>query len=76
VNYQHLAKKWIQDMTSENMTIGKFEVQRFSVDFSQLVQRRSGNVACGGWDVIQDEAKKEQSKSGNPMFGDSFPIYS
>jgi hypothetical protein len=24
------------------------------------------------WDVIQDEATKEQSKSGNPMFGDSF----
>ena len=25
------------------------------------------------WDVIQDEAMKEQSKSGHPMFGDSFP---
>jgi predicted SnoaL-like aldol condensation-catalyzing enzyme len=25
------------------------------------------------WDVIQDEATKEQSKSGNPMFGDKFP---
>jgi predicted SnoaL-like aldol condensation-catalyzing enzyme len=25
------------------------------------------------WDVIQDEATKEQSKSGNPMFGPSFP---
>ena len=25
------------------------------------------------WDVIQDEATEEQSKSGNPMFGDSFP---
>jgi predicted SnoaL-like aldol condensation-catalyzing enzyme len=25
------------------------------------------------WDVIQDEATKEQSKSGRPMFGDSFP---
>ena len=24
-------------------------------------------------DVIQDEATEEQSKSGNPMFGDSFP---
>ena len=24
------------------------------------------------WDVIQDEATKEQSKSGLPMFGDSF----
>ena len=26
-------------------------------------------------DVIQDEATKEQSKSGNPMFGDAFPRY-
>ena len=25
------------------------------------------------WDVIQDEATKEQSQSGLPMFGDSFP---
>jgi predicted SnoaL-like aldol condensation-catalyzing enzyme len=25
------------------------------------------------WDVIQDEATREQSKSGNPMFGASFP---
>jgi hypothetical protein len=24
------------------------------------------------WDVIQDEATEQQSKSGNPMFGDSF----
>jgi predicted SnoaL-like aldol condensation-catalyzing enzyme len=28
------------------------------------------------WDVIQDEATREQSKSGNPMFGDTFPTYS
>ncbi len=27
------------------------------------------------WDVIQDEATQEQSKSGNPMFGDQFPTY-
>ena len=25
------------------------------------------------WDVIQDEASREQSKSGRPMFGDAFP---
>jgi predicted SnoaL-like aldol condensation-catalyzing enzyme len=27
------------------------------------------------WDVIQDEATEEQSKSGAPMFGKSFPEY-
>jgi predicted SnoaL-like aldol condensation-catalyzing enzyme len=26
------------------------------------------------WDVIQDEATKEQSKSRLPMFGDKFPL--
>jgi predicted SnoaL-like aldol condensation-catalyzing enzyme len=26
------------------------------------------------WDVIQDEAAEAQSKSGRPMFGDSFPV--
>jgi predicted SnoaL-like aldol condensation-catalyzing enzyme len=25
------------------------------------------------WEVIQDEATREQSKSGNPMFGATFP---
>jgi len=27
------------------------------------------------WDVIQDEATEEQSKSKAPMFGDKFPVY-
>ena len=27
------------------------------------------------WDVIQDEATEEQSKSGAPMFGKDFPKY-
>ena len=27
------------------------------------------------WDVIQDEATRGQSRSGRPMFGDSFPVY-
>jgi len=27
------------------------------------------------WDVIQDEATQEESKSKAPMFGESFPIY-
>src|SRR6516164_9830542 len=26
------------------------------------------------WDVIQDDATREQSKSGRPMFGGSFPL--
>jgi predicted SnoaL-like aldol condensation-catalyzing enzyme len=35
--------------------------------------RMEDGVLVEHWDVIQDEATKEQSKSGHPMFGDSFP---
>jgi len=31
------------------------------------------NVLVEHWDVIQDEASREQSKSGRPMFGKEFP---
>jgi hypothetical protein len=27
------------------------------------------------WDVIQDEATEEQSKTSAPMFGTTFPTY-
>ena len=37
-----------------------------------IVRMADGRLA-EHWDVIQDEATKEQSKSGRPMFGDSFP---
>src|ERR1700674_3963816 len=39
---------------------------------ADIVRMKDG-VLVEHWDVIQDEATKEQSKSGNPMFGDSFP---
>jgi len=31
-----------------------------------------GGILVEHWDVIQDEASREQSKSGLPMFGDGF----
>jgi len=37
------------------------------------VVRIKDRILVEHWDVIQDEATKEQSKSGNPMFGASFP---
>jgi predicted SnoaL-like aldol condensation-catalyzing enzyme len=37
------------------------------------VLRIEEGVLVEHWDVIQDEATEEQSKSGRPMFGDSFP---
>jgi predicted SnoaL-like aldol condensation-catalyzing enzyme len=37
------------------------------------IVRIENGVLAEHWDVLQDEATREQSKSGNPMFGDSFP---
>ena len=34
--------------------------------------RIENGVLAEHWDVIQDEVTKEQSKSGNPMFGEKF----
>ncbi len=39
------------------------------------ILRIEDGVLVEHWDVIQDEATEEQSKSGKPMFGDSFPVY-
>jgi predicted SnoaL-like aldol condensation-catalyzing enzyme len=39
---------------------------------ADIVRMQSG-VLVEHWDVIQDEATAEESKSGLPMFGDSFP---
>src|SRR4051794_31042476 len=38
------------------------------------ILRIEDGVLVEHWDVIQDEATQEQSKSGMPMFGDSFPV--
>ena len=37
--------------------------------------RIEDGVLVEHWDVIQDEATQDQSKSGRPMFGDSFPVH-
>jgi predicted SnoaL-like aldol condensation-catalyzing enzyme len=37
------------------------------------ILRIKDGILVEHWDVIQDEATKEQSKSGNPMFGTTFP---
>jgi predicted SnoaL-like aldol condensation-catalyzing enzyme len=38
------------------------------------ILRIKDGILVEHWDVIQDEATQEQSKSGRPMFGDSFPV--
>jgi predicted SnoaL-like aldol condensation-catalyzing enzyme len=39
------------------------------------ILRIENGILVEHWDVIQDEATQEQSKSGKPMFGNSFPTY-
>jgi hypothetical protein len=43
-------------------------------------RRRDGGriedgVLVEHWNVIQDEAIREQPRRGTPMFGDAFPVY-
>ena len=40
------------------------------------IVRMQNGILVDHWDVIQDEASEEQSKSKAPMFGTSFPKYS
>jgi predicted SnoaL-like aldol condensation-catalyzing enzyme len=37
------------------------------------IVRIQNGILVEHWDVIQDEAAEEQSKSGRPMFGKTFP---
>jgi predicted SnoaL-like aldol condensation-catalyzing enzyme len=37
------------------------------------IVRIQNGILVEHWDVIQDEATQEQSKSGRPMFGTTFP---
>jgi predicted SnoaL-like aldol condensation-catalyzing enzyme len=37
------------------------------------IVRVANGVLVEHWDVLQDEATREESKSGLPMFGDNFP---
>jgi predicted SnoaL-like aldol condensation-catalyzing enzyme len=39
------------------------------------IVRMQNGILVEHWDVIQDEATEEQSKSGAPMFGKNFPKY-
>ena len=47
----------------------ELRANRITVD---LVRPQDGLIA-EHWDVVQDEATAEKSKSGLPMFGDTFP---
>jgi predicted SnoaL-like aldol condensation-catalyzing enzyme len=37
------------------------------------IVRLENGILAEHWDVVEDEATRESSKSGNPMFGSAFP---
>ena len=41
---------------------------------ADIVRIKDG-ILVEHWDVIQDEATEEQSRSERPMFGKAFPTY-
>ena len=49
----------------------KLALEAFDTLFN--IVRLQDGILVEHWDVIQDEATQEQSKSGLPMFGDKFP---
>ena len=53
---------------------GRFSNLGLAVNWiaADIVRIQNG-VLVEHWDVIQDEATQEQSKSGRPMFGNEFP---
>jgi len=55
------------------MVHGRFFGLRPAVNWIAAdIVRIKDDVLVEHWDVIEDEASREQSKSGLPMFGDVF----
>jgi len=53
---------------------GRFSGIRLAVNWVVVdILRLENGLLAEHWDVIQDEATRETSKSGLPMFGDEFP---
>ena len=56
---------------------GRFSGMGLPVNWIAVdILRIEDGILVEHWDVIQDEATQEQSKSKAPMFGSSFPTYS
>ena len=56
-------------MLQGRLSSTELRTNRITVD---LVRPQDGPIV-EHWDVVQDEATAEESKSGLPMFGDTFP---
>lgn len=55
------------------MVHGRFSGFQKTAWITADIVRIADGVLAEHWDVVQDEATQQQSKSGLPMFGDKFP---
>src|SRR6266478_2641593 len=63
-----------REAKNKALVLEAFEILFNKRDFTAAdILRIDGGVMVEHWDVIQDEASREQSRSGLPMFGDAFP---
>jgi len=58
-------------MSIDVHTIEKGNIVRTRI-VVDIVHLEAGRLA-EHWDVVQDQAMKDESKSGLPMFGEAFP---
>ena len=70
--------KYEHDMivAEDTLVIGPGRFSRFGAPASWIatdIVVVKDEILVEHWDVLQDEATRAQSKSGNPMFGGSFP---
>lgn len=65
-------------LAEENLVMVHGRFSNFGLPVNWIaadILRIEEGILVEHWDVIQDEATKEQSKSGAPMFGKTFPKY-
>jgi hypothetical protein len=71
-NYKIIASELLRaipDMKPIGLYLIFNEPEKLTSDILGITDR----ILVEHWDVIQDEATQEQSKSGLPMFGHKFP---
>ena len=77
VKEQPIGSKWEHGIMMAESDYVMIHSRYSNPDGSAIVvvdiMRMKDGIFQEHWDVIQDEATKEQSKSGLPMFGDQFP---
>ena len=69
----NFASEFNLEIGLENIILVAFQFFEFLHRVVADIVRMEDGVLAEHWDVIQDEATREQSRSGLPMFGDKFP---